>query len=336
MTRSISILLIMIIAQGVPYAQTPDVLVVNKIRSNGNQPGSLAFLDYGSGNVIKTVPVGNEPHEVCISTDKKYALVTNTGSYQEPGNTLSLIDIARQKEIRRIDLGALWNPHGVTYHNGLFYFTAEGARVIGAYDPVADKLVWINGTGQDQTHMLVITRDGKYIIATNRGSNSISIYERRGEDPLKAGSWKHTILPVGENPEGLDLSPDGKQVWVGLRHNGEIAVVDITGKKVVDTFDVTEAVGIARVKFSLDGKYLIVADSRGGNVVFIDPETHKTIKTISLGESTEPIFIHPDGKHIFVGVTSKNFVAEIDLATLQVTRKLTDFKGPDAMAWIGE
>ncbi|RNL82378.1 YncE family protein [Sinomicrobium pectinilyticum] len=336
MIRSAFLFLTILLVQGVLQAQTPDVLVVNKIKSNANLPGSLAFMDYESGKVIKTVPVGNEPHEVCISTDKKYALVTNTGSYREPGNTLSLINIDQRKEIHRIDLGALWNPHGLTYHDGLFYFTAEGSRVIGAYDPEADKLVWINGTGQDQTHMLVVTQDGKYIIATNRGSNSISIYERRGDDPLKAGSWTHTILPVGQNPEGLDLSPDGKQVWVGLRHNGEIAVVDIAGKKVVDAFDVAEAEGIARVKFSSDGKYLIAADSRRGHVIFINPETHKTVKTIALGESTEPIFIHPDGKHICVGVTSENFIAEIDLATLEISRKLTGFKGPDAMAWIGK
>ncbi|WP_224997925.1 YncE family protein [Cesiribacter sp. SM1] len=184
----VRLLLLLIVTPFCAIAQSPDVLVVNKIKSNGNFPGSLAFLDSKSGKILKTIPVGNEPHEVAVSTDKKYALVTNTGSYREPSNTLSLIDIAQQKEIRRIDLGNLWNPHGAVYHKGLFYFTAEGSRVIGAYDPEKDKLSWINGTGQDQTHMLVITDNGKHIVATNRGSGTVSIYDLQGEDPLQGGS----------------------------------------------------------------------------------------------------------------------------------------------------
>ncbi len=90
------------------------MLIVNKIKSNGNLPGSLAFMNLESGKVLKTVPVGNEPHEVAVSTDLKYALVSNTGSYQEPGNTLSLIDIAAQKEVCRVNLGVFkrWKNTG--------------------------------------------------------------------------------------------------------------------------------------------------------------------------------------------------------------------------------
>ncbi len=334
--RTVSCLLFFTIAifASPTSAQTADVLVVNKVKSNANLPGSLAFLDYTSGKVLKTIPVGNEPHEVSVSDDKRFAIVTNTGSYKEPNNSLSLIDIARQEE-RKIDLGPLWNPHGVIFHKGLFYFTAEGSRSIAAYDPVSDKLVWINGTGQDQTHMLVITNDGKHIVATNRGSNTISIFELRDENPLKAGAWKETILPVGANPEGLDISPDEKQVWIGLRRTGEVVIVDIAEKKVNETFQ-TELKGIARVKFSLDGKYFIAADPGEGRALIIDPATHKPLQNIATGNGAESIFVHPDGKHILVSITNENNVVEIDLGTMKVARKISGFTGPDAMVWIGK
>jgi DNA-binding beta-propeller fold protein YncE len=317
-------------------AQQADVLVVNKIKSNGNFPGNVAFLNHASGKVIKTVPVGNEPHEVAISDDKRYAVVTNTGSYREPNNSLSVLDIAAQKEIHRVDLGPLWNPHGIIYSNGLFYFTAEGARAIGAYDPKTNQLVWINGTGQDQTHMLAATKDGKYVVATNRGSGNISIFQLMGANPLFPGAWKETIVAVGSGPEGLDISPDGKQVWVGLRGGvGGVAIVDLANKNTIDSFS-TNSKGVARVKFAYNGKYFLATDPQNGNLIIFDASSHQVLKSLSLGKGSEAIFIEPDNKHVLIGVTNEDNVAEVDLETLTVTRRIITGKGPDAMAWIGQ
>jgi hypothetical protein len=142
-------------------AQQPDVLVVNKVRSNANLAGSLAFLNLASEKAVADISVGRELHEVAVSADGRYAVVSNTGSYREPGSSLSVFDVAVRKEIHRVELGPLWNPHGLLANNGFFYFTAEGARAIGAYDPVKNQLVWIMGAGQDQTHMLAATKGGK-------------------------------------------------------------------------------------------------------------------------------------------------------------------------------
>lgn len=334
--KRIPVLLAIVFLYAGCLAQKVDLLVVNKVKSNGNFQGSVALVNYGSGKILKTISVGKEPHEICISDDKKYALVSNTGSYKEPNNTLSLIDLKSQIELYQIDLGDLYNPHGLFYHKGLFYFTAEGSRAIGAYDPDINQVVWINGSGQDQTHMLALTKDGNRIIATNRGSNTLSIYELQGEDPLKAGSWKHTIVPVGDKPEGIALSSDSKFAWIGLRDKGEIAIVDIDSKKVLEKFDIPEIAGIARLKFSLDENYIVAAGSREGNAVIIDVKTHQTLKNYPLGKGTESIFIHPDGKHVLIGTTEENKITEIDLGSLQVTRTIEGFDGPDAMVWIGE
>ncbi|SHN42426.1 YncE family protein [Chitinophaga sp. CF418] len=333
-------------------AQSADLLVVNKIKTNGNIDGNLAFVNLTSGKVVKTIPVGKEPHEVTVSADRHYAIVSNTGSYQEPGNTLSVIDIAAQKEIHRVDLGPLWNPHGLIAINGLFYFTAEGARMIGAYDPASNKIVWLNGTGQDGTHTLAATRDGKYLVSTNRGSGTISIFylhkqrwgnnnnkadnEEEKPDPLAAGSWQETIVPVGRNPEGIAVSPDDKQVWVGLKNGEGVAIVDLAQQKKVDSFLVDGAKQLSRLKFSLDGKYVLGTDNwPDGNLVIIDAASHKVVKTISLGMGAEAIFIEPDGRHVLVGVTGKDNVAEIDLQTMTISRRFETGKGPDGMAWIG-
>jgi DNA-binding beta-propeller fold protein YncE len=316
-------------------AQTPDLLVLNKIKSQANEQGNLAFVDLASGKVVARVPVGNEPHEVAASPDRRFAVVSNTGSYKIPGNTLSVIDIEARKEIHRVDLGPIWNPHGLVAHNGLFYFTGEGARTIGAYDPITNKVVWLMGTGQDQTHLLVFTKDGKTIVATNRGSNTVSVFELVGADPLFPGAWKHTIVPVCNGPEGIDLSPDGTQIWVGCRKSNEVGIVSLAEKKMVGTFP-TNTQALARVKFTFDGKHLLTTDLHGGELIFWDVATHKELKRLKMGTGCEGIFMVPGSKTALIGVTNDDNVAEIDLQTMTLTRRLSTGQGPDGMAWIGK
>lgn len=314
--------------------KSADVLVLHKIRVGADQVGNLAFLNLETREVVFRIPVGREPHEVAISFDGKYALAANTGANSNPGNTLSLIDVAARKELKRVDLGPLWSPHGVYYANGLFYFTAEGSRAIGAYDPERERLVWIMGTGQDTTHNLVVSKDGKTIFTANRGSDSVNLFQLKGDSPLEARAWESTIIPVCGAPQGLDLAPDGKTLWVGCRRSNEIAVVDAETKKVTRTFP-THSGQLARVRFTLDGKRVLLADLGYGELTIWDAATFTELKRIKLGSYAEGILMIPGGKLALVGVTTDDNVAVIDLDKMEDVGRIKTGIGPDGMAWIG-
>src|ERR1700724_3661388 len=118
----------------------------------------LLIVDPVAKKVIGEVPTGTAPHELTVSEDGKLAFVGNYGS-QVPGDSLSVIDLAARKEIRRPNLGALRRPHGMVQSHGKIYFTAEVNKVVARYDPASDSVDWLAGTGQDTTPMLVITSD---------------------------------------------------------------------------------------------------------------------------------------------------------------------------------
>ena len=86
------------------------------------------------------------------------------------------------KEIRRIDTGTASAPHDVLYAGGKLYFTAEGYKSIGRYDPAANKVDWMLGIGQDGTHLLVLAKDQQTMWVPNRGSNSVSVIDGWRED----------------------------------------------------------------------------------------------------------------------------------------------------------
>ena len=128
-TMSRLMLLVLSLGGGALAEETPSpaLLVLNKGHRGSTRPSELAIVDPGSGRVVARIPTGVESHEVAASPDGKLAVVTNTGPYSDPGHTLSVIDLKAQKEIHRVELGPLPNPHGIVWHDGKFYFTAEGA-----------------------------------------------------------------------------------------------------------------------------------------------------------------------------------------------------------------
>src|SRR2546422_8561936 len=201
------------------------LLVLNKSES------TLAIIDPVSLKVVARVPTGEAPHEIAASADGRFAFVCNYGTGDRPGNSISVIDVSAHKEIRRVDLGALIRPHGITEANGKVYFTIEGSRAVARYDPVAGRVDWMMGTGQTGTHMVVVARNSGKLYTANIGSNSVSAFEpARG-----TGAWKLTQIAVGNGPEGIDISPDDREVWVAHRGDGGLSIIDTSSDKVKET-----------------------------------------------------------------------------------------------------
>lgn len=317
---------------------------------------TMAIVDPASLKVVAKVPVLEDPHEVIASADGKTAYVSDYGGGRY--HTLSVIDLVAQKPLPPIDLGPLKGPHGLTFVAGETWFTAEGAKVIGRYDPATQKVDWVMGTGQNRTHMIYVSPDLKRIITTNVASGTVSIWEKTlrtgGPPPMRPGAgpppggmppgpppggggpptldWNQTLVKVGNGSEGFDLSPDGKQVWVGNAQDGTISVIDPDAKKVTETLD-ANVQGVNRLKFTLDGKLVLVSLLGGTNLVIIDASTHKTVKLLAMGNGAAGILIDPDGTKAYVSCTPDNYVAVVDLKTLTVVGKIEAGVGPDGLAW---
>ena len=307
-----------------PTAQTATarLLVLNKEDAN------LAIVDPVSGTVVGRVPVGQGPHELVTSTDGRIAYAANYGTGPAPGRTISMIDLASMKELRRIDVSPLSRPHGLAFANGKLYFTAEADKKIARYDPAANKIDWQFETGQQTTHMVLPTRDARTLFTSNIGGDSVSAIQQAAD-----GAWTQTVIPVGKGPEGIDLSPDGREVWSAHSRDGGVSIIDVASKKVVQTI----ALGTKRsnrIKLTPDGKFALVSDLDAGEIVVLDAPARKEVRRIPLGKMPEGILIPPSGGVAYVAVNGDNFIAVLDLKSWQVTKKLMTGTGPDGMAWV--
>ena len=217
-----------------------------------------------------------------------------------------MIDLATHKELRRIDVAPLSRPHGLAVAGGKLYFTSEANKTIARYDPAANAIDWRFETGQNGTHMILVSKDLQRLFTANIGSNSISIIEA-----ADGGRWNQTLVPVGKGPEALELSPDGRHVWTAHSGDGGVSVIDVASKKVSSTFDAGTKRS-NRLKFNADGKSILISDDDAGDLVVLDASTHKEAKRIALGKSPEGIVVAPDGSHVFVAVNGDNIVAVVD------------------------
>ena len=316
---------------------------------------TLAIVDPASLRVVAREPVGNDPHEVIASSDGRTAYVSNYGfgAY----HTLAVIGLVAQEALPSVDLGPLRGPHGLFFADGKLWFTAEAAKVIGRYDPATGKVDWIMGTGQNRTHMLYVFPSLRRIVTTNVSSGTVTILDKT-EGPAgmppppppgmrmnagppsgaprmpgpPGGDWNETVIPVGHGSEGFDVTPNGKEAWVANAGDGTISVIDLNEKKVTATL-AANVQGANRLKFTPDGKLALVSQLRSPDLVILDVATHKEVKRLAIGHGSAGVLVQPDGARAYVSCGPDNYVAVIDLKTLEVVGHIDAGGEPDGLAW---
>jgi YVTN family beta-propeller protein len=324
---------------------------------------TLAVVDPATLTAIGRVPSGPDPHEVVASSDGRVAYISN---YNGGGNIITPVDLVAMKALPPIDLGPLRAPHGLAFAGGKLWFTAEGAKAIASYDPASSKVDWILGTGQNRTHMIFVFDDLKRIVTSNVSSATMTIIEKTaaggrgpngpppGGPPIGAGGpppgagnrgrgpggppggqadWDETAVAVGRGAEGFDVSPDGKEIWAANAQDGTVSIVDVATKKVTQTLAANVA-GANRLKFTPDGTLVLVSTLGGTDLVVLSATTRAEVKRIKVGRGAAGIQMQPDGVRAFVACTPDDYVAVIDLKSLEVTGHIDAGRQPDGLAWV--
>jgi YVTN family beta-propeller protein len=307
-------------AIGVVAQSTPSRSLLAPSKRNH----TLAIVDPNTLQVIARAPVGPDPHEVIASSDGKTAYVSIYGGGRY--HALSVIDLVGQRALPDIDTGALNGPHGLAFVGGKVWFTAEGAKAVATYNPVSAKIDWIMGTGQNRTHMIYVTPDQKQIYTTNVSSATVSILEKvtlppmgpppgmqtpQGSPPPPPGpneprmDWNQTVISVGKGDEGFDVSPDGRELWTANAQDGTLSVVDLTTRTVTATLD-AKTFGANRLKFTPDGKLVLISSLGNGDLVIYDAVSRKEFKRVKIGRGAAGILMDRDGIRAFIACGPDN------------------------------
>jgi DNA-binding beta-propeller fold protein YncE len=288
-------------------------------------PSTATIIDVASGTILATLPTGNGPHEVVLSSDGSTAVVTDYSG--QPGKTLTVIDVPGLRVVRTIDLGDYRRPHGIVFLPGdsvVAVTSEQSAHVV---------LVHIgNGvvrsaipTTQQGSHMVGVTGDGRLAYTGNMGSHSVS------ELDLRTGAFVR-LWPVPTTPEAINVTPDGAEVWVGSNTTGKVSVLHPATGQVK-----TAAEGFGwpyRVLFTPDRSTVLLPDLKHEVLRFVDRASHRELGRITFpGGAPQGITITPDGRYALESLSGQGRVAIIDVATRSVVGYLAAGETPDGIAY---
>lgn len=257
---------------GVVLDLTGTILyVANRLSSD------VSVIDLKSGRERKRLLAGRGASYLTLSPDGKRIYCThvypNPGVFRTPPNSeITVIDTASQRVVERkplhnvagvfhtavssdgkLGVVAQLRPknliplahveHGWVFGDSLTLF---GEDVGGTVQVPLDEL--------DRYYALpwgiAITPDKAKIFLTTAGSQSVTVIDvsrllatvRSRRQPFvndlsASAEYVAARIPVGHNPRGVLLSPDGRRLYVANRLDDDIAVLDTNSDKVVSTID---------------------------------------------------------------------------------------------------
>ena len=308
--------------------------IVNKRSSD------ITVFDLYRGQEIAEIPIEIEPHEATTLTNQGEVVVTNYGTPEFLGKSITVINTKTNKIEKTIDLNGSLQPHGIA--------TFPNSNKVAVVTDKGDNLLVVNTetglieknikTEQIVSHLLALDPKKPLAYVTNIHSNSVSVIDLEQEKVIK-------IIPCGMTTEGIDITPDGSEIWVTNNKENTISVINTSTYQITNTLPSGKE--SLRLKFSVDGKHCLVTNASDGTISVYDQHTKQKIKKIQLhGKSTfleqllyhtpRPVglLIHPNGLYAFVSNSNANKIEVIDMKTYTVVSTITTGKIPDGLALI--
>ncbi len=292
----------------------PGTVVVSNMRDH-----TATVLEAATGRVLATLPTGQGPHEVTISRDGRWALVSNYGTREQGGSSITVIDIARLEVTRTIDLGEYRRPHGMAFFPGdtLVAVTSEVSHAVLLLDFRSGHVIRAVPTNGRTTHMLGLSAAGDRMVTSNIADNTISSLE-----PL--GTTEPVVIRVARQPEGIAITPDGREAWAGSNQDSVVVIVNLRTGLPADTL---RGFGLPyRIGISGDGRRAVISDPVKGEIRLYDVATRRARATITVARdslvttaevpgspSPEGVAVSHDGRWAFVTLQGRNRLAIVDV-----------------------
>ncbi len=291
---------------------------------------TVLVVDPDERRELAKVVVGVNGHEVIVSKDGRFAYVpiygnSGVGRPGTDGSTIDVVDLQERKLAATIDLGKPLRPHRAEWGpDGMLYVTAELGNAVDVIDPSTRKVVAEIGTGQKESHMLVISPGGRRAYTANVGAGSVSVLD------LVKRSLMATI-PVAKIVQRISISPDGKHVFTHNQDAARIAVIDTATNKIVNWIEVPSSAYASEP--TPDGRWLL-ALTRKGALYVIDLQSLKVARTLKISDGASEILIRPGGEVAYLSGTGAGKIDVLDLHTWELQKPIELTPGVDGMDWL--
>ena len=246
---------------------------------------AFKIIDTATNEVVATIPLTGTPNECAATPDGHFAAVP----IRAMAGSIDIIDVPKRKIAKVLPINT---PHNC-YNNGsneVIYCEARGDQ---------QKIERIDLKTLDYTDAIpvggdprpfVVTKDGKKIYVALSQFHGFAAVDTSSDNALQ-----RVALPPGPPPpspceqyeprtptHGLDISPNGKELWVTSLADSKVYVYGLAAKKISD--QISTGACPNWISFSPDGKYVAVSNSATDDTSIIDAATRREVARIKVGK----------------------------------------------------
>jgi len=246
---------------------TPDKKSVLVANAAGDD---VVFLDPKTGDIQSRLPNIIDPYHIGYSPNKKWFVAA--------GNRLDRVDIyaAKNQELKMVKIvKAAKTPSHITFTNDskLTFVTLQDSNELIAIDLATQEIVWRMSIGKMPAGVWM-TPGGKYLLIGLTGSDLVQVVDWKQQKivkEIKTGKGAHNFRPLGDKrhifltnrvdstisiidmdkmekvgdikdlpsgPDCMDVTADGKELWVTFRFAKKVGIIDIASRKLISTIPV--------------------------------------------------------------------------------------------------
>jgi PQQ-dependent catabolism-associated beta-propeller protein len=218
------------IVKHIPAGTDPEGIAITpdgrKVAVSNEDAGTASIVDTRSGKTVAALVVGTEPEGVAISgktifvtgetsntvsvierlevvanilvdARPRYAIFTPDGRYAyvsaEIGGSISLIDVAARRVVKRLKLAPVEHPVGMILDGNVLYAATGRGNGVAVIDTTTFRILRRIAVGQRPWHLAI---SGRKLYVANGLSNTVSVIDLATDKVV-------ATIPVGDGPWGV-------------------------------------------------------------------------------------------------------------------------------------
>jgi YVTN family beta-propeller protein len=277
---------------------------------------TVSLIDMPTRKVIKTVPVGKEPHHLMMTPDQKTLLIANAA-----GNDVVLMNPVSGELTGKIP--NIIDPYQIGYSPNHKWFIANGNRLdrVDVYHAQgADlKLAKSIKLGKTPSHV-AFTSDSKTAFITLQDSSELAAIDLDTQTVI----WK---MPTGNVPAGVWMTPGDQYLLIGITGEDNVQVIDWKNRREVKR--ILTGKGAHNFRPLGDKKHVFVSNRIASTISLINMQTLEKVGDITgLPAGPDDMEITPDGKTLWVTFRFSKKVGVIDIPSMKLITVIPVGKSP--------
>jgi YVTN family beta-propeller protein len=257
-----------------------------------------------------------------LATPKAYSIAEKQGLKESPQTSRACL---------KCHTTIYSDPAGVATDSYLFYEAVECEACHGAGSKYSLQAIMTDPRAAKAAGLKEITKETCLKCHVQNNLKETFDYDNAVEKishPTKLP--KVSQEPRYKTPLNLEISPDGKELYVACEASHTVVVVNVKNQQKVAEIPVGHHP--TDVTFSPDGAKAYVTNRLDDTVSVIDVAYRKTIATIPVGDEPHGVLTDNSGKYLYVLNTSSDSISVIDTTTLKELKRLSASRSPWSLA----